>query len=255
MTQLSPWIKVTAGNYAEMARVREAVGRLGVYTVCEEAKCPNVFSCWGRGTATFMILGDTCTKSCRFCAVKTGNPRGYVDPTEPARVAEAVARLGLKYVVVTSVDRDDLPDGGASQFAKTVRAIKERAPGAYVEVLTPDFGGRRESIALVAEAGPHVFAHNLETVRRLTPVVRDRRASYEVSLSVLKAAKELGEVLQALDDLRRAEVDIVTVGQYIKPGRSPRFLEVRRWATPEEFEKSQRRRAPWGSRPWWRAPW
>ncbi|ABO08826.1 lipoyl synthase [Pyrobaculum calidifontis] len=251
--ELPSWIRVKAGDYGRIVAVREAVFAAGVHTICEEAHCPNIFSCWGEGTATFLILGDVCTRACKFCAVKTGDPRGFVDPTEPARVAEAVAKLGLRYVVITSVDRDDLPDGGASQFASVVKAVKARAPWAKVEVLTPDFGGSAEAVASVVEAGPDVYAHNLETVRRLTPLVRDRRASYDVSLRVLKMAKELGavtksglmvglgetfdEVLEALSDLRRVDVDIVTIGQYLKPRGHKRFLEVQRWVPPEEFEK------------------
>jgi len=250
---LPSWIRVRAGDYGRIGAVREVVFAAGVHTICEEAHCPNVFSCWGEGTATFLILGDVCTRACKFCAVKTGDPRGFVDPTEPARVAEAVAKLGLRYVVITSVDRDDLPDGGASQFARVVKAVRSRAPWAKVEVLTPDFGGSAEAVASVVEAGPEVYAHNLETVRRLTPLVRDRRASYHVSLRVLKTAKELGavtksglmvglgetfdEVLEALSDLRRVDVDIVTISQYLKPRGHKRFLEVQRWVPPEEFER------------------
>lgn len=254
MSALPAWLRVEARSYGEMAKVRSVLSRLGVYTVCEGARCPNVFRCWGEGTATFMILGEVCTRSCRFCSVRTGNPRGYVDLDEPRRVAEAVRRLGLRYVVVTSVDRDDLPDGGAFQFASAIREIRRLAPGALVEVLTPDFRGSREAVETVAEAGPDVFAHNVETVRRLTPLVRDRRASYETSLRVLKTAKEVGcrltksgimlglgesfdEVVEVLDDLRKVEVDIVTIGQYVRPTKSARHLPVARWVPPEEFQK------------------
>ncbi|AAL64337.1 lipoic acid synthetase [Pyrobaculum aerophilum str. IM2] len=246
------WVSLRAGDYEKIINVRRALSRHGIYTVCEGAKCPNIFHCWGEGTATFMILGEVCTRACRFCAVRTGNPRGYVDWGEVDRLVEAVRELGLKYVVVTSVARDDLPDGGASVFAAVVKKLRE--VGCVVEVLVPDFGGSPASVKTVVSSGPDVFAHNVETVRRLTPLVRDRRAGYERSLSVLKYAKEFGapltksglmlglgetfeEVVETLEDLRRADVDIVTIGQYIKPSGSPRHLNPVRYATPEEFAK------------------
>lgn len=225
---------------------------LELHTVCEEARCPNIAECWGGGTATIMLLGDVCTRGCRFCAVKTGNPRGLVDPLEPVKVAEAVVRMELRYVVLTSVDRDDLPDGGASQFAATIRAIKARDPDIMVEALVPDFRGVVESVKAVVGSGPEVFAQNLETVERLTHVARDRRAGYWQTLAVLQKAKELRadiftksslmlglgetveEVLQAMRDLRRAGVSILTLGQYLRP--SSWHLEVRQYITPEEFE-------------------
>ncbi len=243
-----------SGGYKTIEAVRNILERYRLNTVCSSALCPNVFECWGAGTATFMILGDTCTRACRFCAVRTGNPRGRVEYDEPERVAAAIAELGLDYVVITSVDRDDLPDGGASIFAETVRRIKEVSPGTLVEVLVPDFGGQEDSVRTVVRAGPDVFAHNIETVRRLTPTVRDRRASYDTSLRVLRFAKELGaplttsglrlglaeergEVFEALRDMRGVGVDIVTIGQYIRPTSSARHLPVARWVPPEEFKE------------------
>ncbi|MCS6788301.1 MAG: lipoyl synthase, partial [Aigarchaeota archaeon] len=230
-----PWLKVVLPHGPVYERVREVVRRHGLHTVCQSAICPNVGECWGSGTATFMILGDVCTRGCRFCAVTHGNPRGSVDLTEPERVAAAVSELGLSYVVITSVCRDDLPDGGASVFAETVRAVKRRNPGSLVEVLIPDFEGERRAIEEVVRAGPDVVGHNVETVRRLTPVVRDRRASYERSLAVLRTVKEVDprmitkssmmlglgetdeEVVETLRDLRAVGVDVVTLGQYLRP--------------------------------------
>ncbi len=249
---LPSWVATTAGNYENIRRVRSVLSRNGVYTVCEGARCPNIFTCWGEGTATFMILGDVCTRACRFCSVRSGDPRGFVDVAEVERLAKAVAELGLRYVVITSVARDDLPDGGASVFAAAVRRL--RRVGVLVEVLVPDFKGDERAVAEVVASSPEVFAHNVETVKRLTPYVRDRKASYERSLTVLKMAKDLGapltksgimlglgesleEVVETLDDLRRAEVDIVTLGQYLRPGGSPRYLKPTRYVPPEDFER------------------
>jgi lipoyl synthase len=215
--------------------------------------CPNLAECWGAGTATIMILGDTCTRGCRFCNVKTGNPRGQVDWLEPVRVADAVRDLGWRYLVVTAVDRDDLPDGGALIFANTVREIHARVPGAKVEILSGDYRGDLRALDIVMDAQPDVFAHNLETVRRLTPNVRDKRAGYDRSLSVLAYAKSrapqrftktsmmlgLGEspeeVEAAMDDARAAGVDIFTMGQYLQP--SKRHLPVQAFVPPEEFDR------------------
>ena len=233
-------------------RVSEIIRGLGLHTVCEESLCPNIGDCWGRGTATFMILGDTCTRGCRFCYVKRGRP-GAPDPTEPLRVAEAVRRLGLRYVTITSVARDDLPDGGAGHYYATVRAVKSRVPGVLVEVLTPDFGGDPRLVRRVVEAGVDVYAHNIETVERLTPIVRDPRAGYRRSLRVLEAAKEaspclvtkssillgLGEeereVLEAMRDLRAVGVDILVLSQYLRPG--PRQLPVARYYRLSDFRR------------------
>jgi lipoic acid synthetase len=233
-------------------RVSRVIRELGLHTVCEESLCPNIADCWGRGTATFMIMGDICTRGCRFCYVKRGTPKP-LDPTEPERVAEAVKLLGLRYVTITSVTRDDLPDGGASHYARTVRLVKERVPSAKVEVLTPDFRGDRALVRLVAGSGVDVYAHNIETVRRLTPLVRDPRAGYEQSLKVLETVKEydecivtkssillgLGEepseVVEAMRDLRSVGVDILVLSQYLRP--SPRQIPVARLYKLSEFEE------------------
>jgi lipoic acid synthetase len=213
--------------------------------------CPNIGECWGAGTATIMILGDTCTRGCHFCNVKTGSPKGEVDWQEPKRVAEAVAQLGWKYLVLTAVDRDDLADGGAAIFANTVRMIHKMAPGSKVECLTGDFAGDLAALDIVLEARPEVLAHNVETVERLQATVRDRRAGYRQSLRVLDHAKRsrkvtytktslmlgLGEtedeIAQTMDDARAAGVDIFTMGQYLRPTK--RHLEVREFVTPEKF--------------------
>ncbi len=225
---------------------------LDLHTVCEEAHCPNVWECWGGGTATIMLMGDLCTRGCRFCAVRSGNPHGLLDLEEPRKVAEALAELGLTYVVLTSVDRDDVPDGGASHFAATIREIKTRNPETLVEALIPDFQGDLDAVRTVVEAGPDVLDHNLETVRRLQGVARDRRANYEQSLAVLRGAKSLRpslftksslmlglgetreEVLEAMRDLRANGVDLLTLGQYLRP--SEWHLPVQEYVSPEAFE-------------------
>ena len=255
------WLRTTVPAGAGFEATNERLRAYGINTVCSSARCPNLAECWGRGTTTFMILGDTCTRHCRFCAVKTGDPQGAADETEPQRVAHAVAELKLLYVVLTSVDRDDLPDLGAGAFAETVRQVKRRSAegkvqddrpmSPLVEVLTPDFGGREELIAMVVSAFPDVFGHNIETVERLSPHARDPRASYRRSLEVLATVKRtapnvttksglmvgLGEtddeLRQALRDLRSVGCDIVTVGQYLQPAR--RCLPVERYLTPEQF--------------------
>ena len=247
------WLRVSLPIGQEYERVKAEVKALGLHTVCKEAACPNVAECWGAGTATIMILGDTCTRGCRFCNVKTGNPRGEVDWFEPLRVAQAVRDLGWKYLVVTAVDRDDLPDGGALIFANTVRAIHERAPGSRVEILSGDYRGDLRAVDIVVDSKPDVFAHNLETVRRLTPSVRDKRAAYDQSLAVLAHVKRrapqrytktslmlgLGEteseIETAMDDARDAGVDIFTMGQYLQP--SKRHLPVAEFVTPAQFER------------------
>lgn len=246
------WLKVKLPGGEEYERVRKLLKTLRLHTVCEEAMCPNVSECWGAGTATVMILGDTCTRACRFCAVKTGNPKGVVDHAEPLRVALAIAKLGLRYVVITSVDRDDLPDGGASIFAETVRRIHEFSPNTVVEGLIPDFQGDLDALKKVIDAKPEVLGTNIETVKRLTPVVRDPRASYVQTLSVLEHIKRfdpeiksksgmmlgLGEteeeVLETMDDLRAVGVEILTLGQYLQP--TARHLSVKEWITPEKFQ-------------------
>ncbi len=258
------WLRVEIRpDRARFARVPEVLRELGLSTVCESARCPNLPTCWGKGTATFMVLGETCTRACRFCAVAHGHPLPP-DPEEPEKVAQAVRELSLRYVVLTSVDRDDLPDGGASHFAACIRAIKGAAPEARVEALIPDFSGDLAALRRVVEAGPDVVGHNLETVRRLTPLVRDRRADYDLSLQVLRAAKGLspriltksslllglgeeeGEVEEALWDLRRAGVDILVLGQYLRP--TPRQIPVARYVPPAEFAAWERRAREMGFR-------
>ncbi|MEO0295457.1 MAG: lipoyl synthase, partial [candidate division WOR-3 bacterium] len=185
------WIKIKLSFNDNYAEVKKTLKIKKLHTVCEEALCPNINECWGEKTATIMIMGDICTRGCRFCNVKTGNPGGYLDPDEPRRVAEAIKEWNLKYVVITSVDRDDLPDGGALHFAKTIREIKKINPQIFIEPLIPDFQGSIDSLKTVLDSEPDVLSHNVETVERLTPVVRDRRASYKISLKVLENSKKL----------------------------------------------------------------
>jgi lipoyl synthase len=251
--RLPEWIRVRPPreHYAE---VRSLLSELRLETVCREAHCPNLSECWSSGTATLMLLGAECTRRCGFCAVTTHWPRGVVDTSEPARVGEAVRRWGLRYVVLTQVCRDDLPDGGASHLAATVREIRARAPGVKVELLTGDLGGDPEAIAAVLADPPDVFAHNLETVRRLSPIARDPRAGYERSLAVLHRARELGgprlvtkssvmlglgekeaELAIAFSDLRNAGVQLLTLGQYLRP--SSEHLPVAEFVTPIDFER------------------
>ena len=223
----------------------------GLHTVCEEARCPNIFECWGQGTATVMILGETCTRGCRFCSVQTGKPGGLVDAEEPENTALSLAEMGLAYVVLTMVDRDDLPDGGAAHVAKTIRRIKHHSPELRVETLVGDFAGDRDDIwTLVQEGRPDVFAHNVEVVPRLQRPIRDARCSWERSIETLRAAKELGsaitksslmvglgeerdEVLDAMQLLREADVDVLTIGQYLRPTK--RHATVERYVEPAEF--------------------
>ncbi len=245
------WLRVMLPHGDDYERVKAEVNALKLNTVCKEAACPNIAECWGAGTATIMILGDTCTRGCRFCNVKTGNPRGEVDWMEPVRVAEAVRDLGWKYLVLTAVDRDDLADGGALIFANTVRAIHERVPGAKVEILSGDYRGDLDALDIVMDAQPEVFAHNLETVRRLTPAVRDKRATYDQSLRILDHAKArapqrytktslmigLGErddeIERSMEDARNVGVDIFTLGQYLQPTK--KHLPVVEFVPPEKF--------------------
>lgn len=246
------WLKVKAPGGQEYARIKTLLRGLKLHTVCEEAACPNVAECWGGGTATVMLMGDLCTRGCRFCHVKSGTPNGVLDPHEPYNVATAIAELGLTYIVLTSVDRDDLPDGGAEHFAKSVEEIKRLSPKTLVEVLIPDFRGDEKALARIASSGADVVAHNVETVERLTPTVRDRRATYPQSLTVLKTLKSIGvrytksslmvglgeteeEMYTAMDDLREVGVDILTVGQYLRP--SNWHLPVLNYVTPDQFKK------------------
>jgi lipoic acid synthetase len=247
------WLKVRLAHGENYERLKRDVKALDLHTVCQEAMCPNIGECWGAGTATIMILGDTCTRGCHFCNVKTGSPRGEVDWLEPKRVAEAVRDLGWQYLVLTAVDRDDLADGGAAIFASTVRMIHKLSPGAKVECLTGDFAGDLTALDVVLEAEPEVLAHNLETVRRLQLTVRDRRANFAQSLSILEHAKKSGkvrytktslmlglgeselEIGEAMDAARAVGVDIFTMGQYLQPTK--RHLDVVEYVTPEKFER------------------
>ena len=247
------WLKVKLPTGENYAKVKQTVRENRLSTVCEEAMCPNLGECWDAGTATIMLMGYVCTRACKFCAVATGNPKGWLDPDEPRLAAESVKLMGLKYVVLTSVDRDDLEDGGASHYAAAVRKIKEINPETAIEALTPDFQGNLEHVNEVLESGIQVFAQNVETVRRLTHPVRDPRASYEQTLKVLAHAKTqrpdiltktsvmlgLGEtdeeILETMDDLRAIGVDIVTFGQYLRPTAA--HLPVERYVTPEQFSE------------------
>ena len=247
------WLRVRVPSGERYQSVRDLVQTHKLHTVCQESLCPNIAECWGRGTATLMLMGSVCTRACKFCAVDTGNPHGWLDPLEPTHVAEAVALMRLKYVVLTSVDRDDLADGGAAHYAACVRAIHTRTPQTAVEALTPDFAGREASVATVLDAGLTTYAQNLETVERLTHYARDARAGYRQTLEVLDFAKRhspqtltktslmlgLGEteaeIEQALDGIRAAGVDIVTMGQYLQPTHN--HLPVARYVTPAEFRE------------------
>ena len=247
-----PWLRVSVGGGERYRAVKETVTKHRLATVCEESHCPNIGECWNHGTATIMLMGATCTRACRFCAVDTGNPKGWLDPQEPTNAAESVRLMALNYVVLTSVDRDDLSDGGAGHYAACVKAIRALNPNTAVEALTPDFNGDRDAVFTVVNSGLQVFAQNLETVERLTHMVRDPRAGYQQTLDVLAIAKRanpsvltksslmlgLGEgaaeIKQSLRDLRRHNVDIVTLGQYMRPTKN--HLPVERWVSPAEFE-------------------
>ncbi|MGO9930458.1 MAG: lipoyl synthase [Steroidobacteraceae bacterium] len=248
-----PWLRAPLAAGAQFSAVKNIVREHRLSTVCEEAKCPNIGECWNAGTATIMLMGAVCTRACRFCAVDTGNPRGWLDAEEPENVARSVELMGLKYVVLTSVNRDDLSDGGAAHYAAAVRAIKRRTPSTAVEALTPDFQGVMRDVRTVLDSGLNVFAQNVETVARLTHPVRDPRAGYAQTIEVLRAAKgyrpelltktslmlglgESGaEIRQTMLDLRAAKVDILTLGQYLRP--TPNHLAVERFVAPREFDQ------------------
>ncbi|MCB0340614.1 MAG: lipoyl synthase [Bdellovibrionales bacterium] len=250
------WLKVKAPAGENYLNIKDLLKSLNLATVCQEARCPNMGECWGGGTATFMLMGEVCTRGCRFCSVKTGNPKGAIDPDEPQKVGYAISQMSLDYVVLTSVDRDDLPDEGADHFARTVEVIKANNPSMLVEVLTPDFKGNEAFIGRIVDAQPDVFAHNVETVERLQKRVRDPRAGYSQSLRVLEYVKEkdptrftktslmlgLGEtedeIMAALQDLRNVGCDVVTFGQYLQPTKLK--LKVEKFYTPDEFKYWQR---------------
>lgn len=247
------WLKIRPPGGENYLKIKGLLRQLKLHTVCEEAACPNVSECWGGGTATVMLLGDTCTRGCKFCNVKSGNPHGVVDTDEPHKVADALAELHLTYVVLTTVDRDDLPDGGADHIARTVEAIKVKSPETLVEVLSGDFHGDKAGVHRVVESGLDVFAHNIETVERLQSKVRDGRCGYRQSLEVLREAKTrrpsvytkssimlgLGEtpdeVAQAMDDLRAVGVEFLTIGQYLRP--SSWHLPVNEYVPPAVFRE------------------
>ncbi|KAL6713638.1 hypothetical protein ACLMJK_009103 [Lecanora helva] len=262
ITRLPNWLQTPIPNNANYKSIKRDLRGLNLHTVCEEARCPNISDCWGgsdksAATATIMLMGDTCTRGCRFCSVKTSKAPPPLDPHEPEHTAEALKRWGLGYVVLTSVDRDDLVDGGASHFAETIMKIKSKAPAMLVEALTGDYAGDLEMVSRVAQSGLDVYAHNVETVEELTPMVRDRRAKFRQSLSVLKHAKEakpelitktsimlgLGEtedqLWETLRELRKANVDVVTFGQYMRPTK--RHMPVHTYVTPAVFETWRQR--------------
>ncbi len=251
--QKPKWLRIQLDHSPKYQQVQSLVKEHRLSTVCEEAKCPNIGECWSHGTATIMLMGSVCTRACRFCSVDTGNPKGWLDEDEPDSCARTVQIMDLDYVVLTSVDRDDLSDGGAAHYAKSIKRIKEVSPRTKVEALTPDFSGSHEAIDVLLASGVDVFAQNVETVKRLTHPVRDPRASYEQTLDVLAYAKQarsdvltktslmlgLGEtfeeLLACMDDLREAKVDILTLGQYMQPTLN--HLRVERYVPPEEFEQ------------------
>lgn len=250
------WLRVKYPTSENHKRIKAILQTHNLHTVCEEAHCPNVAECWGGGTATFMLMGDTCTRGCRFCMVKSGNPHGELDAFEPVKVAKAIATLGLKCVVLTSVDRDDLPDGGASHFAATIRAIRQSDANVMIEVLIPDFRGDLSDVKKVVDAQPEVVAHNIETTECLTSKVRDPRTAYDQSLSVLKSIKKLNpkvyskssimlglgetesDLVKTMRDLRKANVDILTLGQYLRPSKS--HIPVEAYVPPSKFQYYRR---------------
>ena len=251
--KIPSWIRMTENQANQnYSLIKNKVKNLNLSTVCEEAKCPNLSECWSRGTATFMLMGDTCTRACQFCSVNTGNPKGWLDKEEPRKIAETISLMNLKYIVLTCVNRDDISDGGAKHFADTVEAIKQLSPQTEVEVLTSDFNGAYDSIKTVVNSPIKVFAQNIETVERLTHPIRDPRAGYLKTLKVLKTAKEINpsmitkssiilglgekeeEIYKTFEDLRSHNVDIVTLGQYLRPTLNHHPID--RWVTPEEFD-------------------
>ena len=251
MTRKPDWLKISLPQGKEYLNVKDVIARKKLHTICVSGKCPNMSECWGRGTATFMILGDICTRACRFCSVKTGSPQGIVDWGEPDRLAESIRNMELKHVVLTSVDRDDLPDGGADFWAKTVKRVKELNPELTIETLIPDFNGIEEHINLVIDSGPNIVSHNMETVRRLTPKIRSR-AKYDTSLRTIETIAKSGkakpksgimvglgeyeeEVIQTMDDLISVGCMVLTIGQYLQPTK--KHLTVKEFIKPLQFQK------------------
>jgi lipoic acid synthetase len=251
MTRKPEWLKISLPQGKEYLNVKDVIARKKLHTICVSGKCPNMSECWGRGTATFMILGDICTRACRFCSVKTGSPRGIVDWGEPERLAESIKSMELRHVVLTSVDRDDLPDGGAGFWATTVRKVKEVNPHVTIETLIPDFNGVEEHINLVIDSGPNIVSHNMETVRRLTPKIRSR-AKYDTSLKTLETIAKSGkakpksgimvglgeleeEVIQTMDNLINVGCRVLTIGQYLQPTK--KHLTVKEFIKPDQFKR------------------
>ncbi|MDD4008740.1 MAG: lipoyl synthase [Fermentimonas sp.] len=251
MTRKPDWLKISLPQGKEYLNVKDVIARKKLHTICVSGKCPNMSECWGRGTATFMILGDICTRACRFCSVKTGSPQGIVDWDEPDRLAESIKKMNLKHAVLTSVDRDDLPDGGAGFWATTVKRVKEVNPELTIETLIPDFNGIEEYINLVIDSGPNIVSHNMETMRRLTPKIRSR-AKYDTSLKTLETIAKSGkakpksgimvglgenedEVIQTMDDLISVGCKVLTIGQYLQPTK--KHLTVKEFVKPAQFNK------------------
>jgi lipoate synthase len=245
------WLKISLPQGKQYIDVKDVILQNRLHTICVSGKCPNLAECWGRGTATFMILGEICTRACKFCAVKTGSPNGIVDRGEPDRLAETIEKMNLRHCVLTSVDRDDLADGGAGMWAMTVRRVKERTPHVTIETLIPDFNGVEELINLVIDSGPNIVSHNMETVRRLTPKVRSR-AKYDVSLKTIETIAKSGkvkaksgimvgigemeeEVIQTMDDLIAVGCKVLTIGQYLQPTK--KHLAVKEYVSLEQFNK------------------
>ena len=251
--QKPEWLKISLSKDANYSHIKKLTKMSNLHTVCEEANCPNIYECWNGGTATFMLLGDVCTRVCKFCYVKSGKPNGIVDKSEPKNVAETVNKLNFKYVVLTSVNRDDLEDGGASHFAQTVNEIHKSNPEILVEVLIPDFDNDLSSLSIIVNSKPTVIAHNIETTEALSPMIRDFRANYQKSLDVLKTIKKLepeiytkssimlglgeseNEVIQTMKDLKKIDVDIITLGQYLQP--SSFHAPIKEYVHPKKFEK------------------
>ncbi|MCL0054424.1 lipoyl synthase [Dehalococcoidia bacterium] len=249
--RLPKWLKVKMPGGPNYTKLKSIMRESDLHTVCEEARCPNIGECWERQTATFMILGDTCTRACTYCAVNTGTPSG-LDLEEPIRLARTVVNLSLKYVVITSVNRDDLPDGGAFVFAQCIKQIRKNLPSCKIEVLTPDFEGNLDSLQVVMDAGPDTFNHNIETVRRVFPRVR-AKGDFDLSLKILSQAREfnrtavtksgmmvglgetMDEIVQTMEDLRKADCELLTIGQYLRP--SQKHAPISKWYTPKEFEE------------------
>ncbi len=252
-TALAPWLKVRLPGGENFARIKAVSRARGLHTVCEEARCPNIAECWGAGTATFMILGEECTRGCRFCAVSSAARPGLPDASEPENLGRTLAGMNLDYAVITTVCRDDLPDQGAGHIARSIEAARRLSPSTKIEILVQDFRGEAGPLRAVLAAAPDVLSHNIETVERLSPRVRDARAGYAQSIELLRRARSIspgtptksslmlglgeepGEIVEALKDLRAAGVSIVTLGQYLRPTRSPRHLPVERYVEPAEF--------------------